>query len=267
MRIGTQLYIYHQYWAARGENPQNHFAETLDQVAAAGFEGIEGSLDDLRTHAAPFTAALAASGLALGSMYAGGNLHEELAADAQIQAVLELAPRARELGALGVTFNPQPRLEPRKSDDELQLQAANLDRLGAGLRDLGLTFQVHTHSPEMVDNAREFRSLLDLTHPDYVGLCLDTHWVYRGGGDVPALTRQYLDRILNLHVRQSHNGVWAEAFEPGDLDHDVIAAMLRGREFDGWVNVELARENGTPETRPLAESMKLSADYARQVFR
>ncbi|MBI2300637.1 MAG: TIM barrel protein [Armatimonadetes bacterium] len=217
MRIGTQLYIYHQYWAARGEDPQNHFAETLDEVAGAGLDGVEGSLEFLRTHDEPFSAALAAAGLALGSMYAGGNLHEEIAADATIQAILELAPRARELGALGITFNPQPRLEPRKSDAELQLQAANLDRLGAGLRDLDLTFQVHTHSPEMVDDAREFRSLLDLTHPDYVGLCLDTHWIYRGGGDVPATassTSTSASRTTGCGRRRSSRATWTTKGSP-----------------------------------------------------
>lgn len=267
MRIGTQLYVYHQYWAERGEQLADHLPETLAEVRAAGLEGFEGSLDLLGTHEEAFAAALAGSGLVLCSLYAGGNLHDEAAAAETIAKVLELAPRGRALGAAAITFNPQPRLEPRKTDAELARQARGLEALGAELRRLGLALNVHTHSPEMVDDAREFRSLLDLTDPALVGLCLDTHWVYRGGGDVPVLTRRYLDRIGSLHVRQSHGGVWAETFGDGDLDHRPIAEMLRERGYDGWVNIELAWEHGTPHTRPLVECLTDSAVYAREVFR
>ena len=266
MQYGTQLYVYHQHWTNQGTTLPDQLAETLGQVRAAGLDGFEASLDLLETHEQLLITALGETGLALASMYAGGGLHTDALAKETIPKILALAPRAKALGAAGITVNPQPRLDPRKTAAELARQAAGLDELGRCLGDLGLALNIHTHSPEMVDDAREFRSLLDLTNPEWVGLCLDTHWVYRGDGDVPALTKQYLDRIGTLHVRQSHDGVWAETFCEGDLDHTVIASLLAERGYDGWVLVELAWEQGTPHTRPLVDNLRLSADYARQVF-
>lgn len=266
MRIGSQTYIFMQHYARAGLRLEDHYTEALEQLAGAGFEGCELMLDHLADHQPAMAGALRDSGLALAGVYAGGNLHEPAAAEATIARVLGLAPRAAELGAAGVSFNGQPRVEPRKSDAELRRQADGLNALGEQLGRLGLALWVHTHDAEMVDQAREFRSLLDLTDPARVGLCLDTHWVHRGGGDMLALAGEYADRIGTLHVRQSQGGVWDEVFGPGDLAHEPLADLLRARGWAGWVLVELALEPGTPLERPLQLRLALSCGYARGLF-
>jgi sugar phosphate isomerase/epimerase len=124
---------------------------------------------------------------------------------------------------------------------------------------------LHNHAPEMRDDGRELRSNLDHTDPALVGFCADTHWIYRGGDPLEYLER-YGDRLGSLHLRNSVAGVWSETLDDGDLDHRAIAAKLAAARFDGPLIVELAIEEGTPQTRPLVENMRLSRAYLREVF-
>lgn len=265
MRIGTQLFVFHQTWHKQGGMVQ-HWDEVFADAAAAGVDGVEANLLHLDEHEATLRRLLDQHHLALSSVFASGNLHEEERAEATIAEVMRLAPRAKAMGAEAISFNSAPRKEPRKTDLELRRQADGLNELGRQLKAIGLDLNIHTHDPEMLDDAREFCSQMDLTDPALVGMCMDTHWVYRGGGDVLALAKRYANRINSLHVRQSENGVWAETFGPGDLDYPALVLVLKDAGFDGWVIVELALEEGTPSTQPLVESMRQSVEYARSVF-
>jgi inosose dehydratase len=125
---------------------------------------------------------------------------------------------------------------------------------------------LHNHAPEMRDEGRELRSNLDRTDPALVGFCADTHWIYRGGGDLLEYLERYGDRLGSLHLRNSVAGVWSETLGDGDLDHRAIAAKLAAARFDGPLIVELAIEEGTPQTRSLVENMRISRAYLREVF-
>jgi inosose dehydratase len=138
--------------------------------------------------------------------------------------------------------------------------------VGAALRERGLGLWLHNHDPEMREDGRELRSNLDLTDSALVGFCADTHWIYRGGGDVMAYLDEYGSRVRSLHLRNSQGGVWSETLGDGDLDFRAIAAKLAALRFDGPLIVELALETGTPQTRPLVESARLSREYVRAVF-
>jgi inosose dehydratase len=118
--------------------------------------------------------------------------------------------------------------------------------------------------------AREFHHMLLGTDPAYVGLCLDAHWIYRGAeNSLVALTdiiNLYADRIKLLHLRQSHNGVWSETCETGDIDYARIATILRARGVRPLLVLEQALELGTPSTLGAVAAYQRSRSYIAQVF-
>ena len=73
-------------------------------------------------------------------------------------------------------------------------------------------------------------------------------------------------RLVELHVRNSKQGVWMEDFGPGDVDYEKVAAYLRGIRFHGYLVVELAYEKGTQTTRSLDEDLRVSREYTEKVF-
>lgn len=115
----------------------------------------------------------------------------------------------------------------------------------------------------MTENAREWRHLFKNTG---VSFCIDTHWVLRGGQDPMSIVREAGQRLASLHLRNSRNNVWTESFGDGDIDHQELAAYLKEIQYQGYLVIELAYQNETSITRPLEENLRLSRQYAEQVF-
>jgi inosose dehydratase len=267
MVAATQLYVWSQVYHRQGKDLEAGLGDIFDEVAAAGYQGVEGQLSFSATpeKAKRLRALLDAHGLSLTSLYSGGCYYDEARARQSLAELLPLAERAVEIGCPAICMNPDVKRE-RKTDDELRLQAEWLNQVGSSLRGLGLKVWLHNHDPEMREDGRELRSNLDRTDPGLVGFCADTHWIYRGDGNVFDYLDRYGARLGSLHLRNSTGGVWSETLGDGDLDHRAIAARLAALKFDGPLIVELAIEPGTPQTRPLVENMRLSREYLREVF-
>jgi inosose dehydratase len=92
------------------------------------------------------------------------------------------------------------------------------------------------------------------------------HWAYRGGQEVMPFLRETGHRLVELHLRNSKQGVWMEDFGPGDLDYQPVADYLHEIKYDGYLVVELAYEKGTQVTRSLDEDLRLSRLYTLKVF-
>jgi inosose dehydratase len=125
---------------------------------------------------------------------------------------------------------------------------------------------VHHHTPELADNAREWRFQLQHTDPQLVFCCVDVNWAVRGGQEPVAFLREAGNRLASLHLRNNQEGAWTEDFGAGDIDYSKIADYLKEIGFSGYLVVELAYEKRTKITRPLEEDLRLSRLYAEQVF-
>ncbi len=183
----------------------------------------------------------------------------------ETSVILRRAWIAREHGLEVVVMNPDT-TGREKSDEELATQARSLDELGAKLRELGLRLAIHTHDPEMRSGAREWYHILRNTRAENVSFCLDLHWVLRGGQDPLALLRAAGPRIIDLHLRNSRDGVWLEDFGAGDIDHAKVAEVLGEIRYRGTYTVELAYEGKTARTRTLEENLKRSLEFVRTVM-
>lgn len=263
--VAAQVYVWTQYLRKENKSLADGLESILAGTKAAGYDNVELISSFFAPELAGRTLErLKAHGLGLPIVYHGGPLHEPAGADKTIAETLQLADRIRPAGTRIINANPSPKpRKEQKTDSELDFQARAVNRLSRELRKKGFRLILHHHDPEMAEGAREWRHLL--RHTD-AGLCLDTMWIARGGQNVMEIVRQAGDRLVSLHLRNMQNGVCTEAFGDGDIDYRGLAAYLRGRNFRGWLVVELFHEEGTAVTRALEENLRLSRRYAQEVF-
>lgn len=267
-RLSVEGYIFQQY-AARQKKPLSGVIdEVIPFAREAGFKNIELNQEffagDLRDRVIQL---LRSNHLSMPSVYVGGTLHEAKLADAAIQRALEIAEICRPFGCEAVVTNPSPKpAGAAKTDGELRIETESLNRMGRALLEKGFQLRVHHHTPEMMNNAREWRYILNNTDRRYATLCIDIDWVHQGGQDPLALLREAGQRVSEIHVRNSKDKLWLEAVEDGDVDYKQVAKYFADAGIYPLIVVELAYRENTVVTRPLVDDLKRSRLYTERVF-
>lgn len=271
--VSTNTYPWGTFARREGRTYPPHADALLADIAASGIAGYEPAARS----AAEFdglAARLRAHGLEMRSLYVNSTLHDDAQAERSRAEVVAIARRARELGAGIIVTNPSPIRwggPENKSDAQLRVQAQALDALGAELRQLGMTLAYHNHDIELRHGGREFHHMLTATDPRNVKLCLDAHWVFRGCGNSQVAlfdaVEHYGARIVELHLRQSREGVWTEVFTAeGDIDYRRLRDWLQGRGLSPLLVLEQAVEKGSASTVAGVEAHRRSADHVRALF-
>ena len=133
-----------------------------------------------------------------------------------------------------------------------------------------MTLAYHNHDPELRLAARELHHMLASTNPEYVKFCLDSHWIYRGSGNSNIalfdIVELYGDRIVELHVRQSRDGIWTETLGEGDIDYARLVRVLNEKGIQPLVTVEQAVESESPKTMDSLAAHIISHAKAREIF-
>jgi inosose dehydratase len=270
-RLLAQAFVFQQ----EAEKDKRSLAEAAGHIfrtiSQAGYHGVEITDSFFSRGARQATiASLKENNLALPIVYTGLVLHREGGEVRQkaLSQVAALADLVQPLGALAINTNPQPlRDGAAKTDEELARQAEGLNAVGTLLAGRGMKLLVHHHEPEMRNGAREWRHILKNTEPGKVSLCIDVDWVHQGRQDPLALLAEAGPRIGSLHLRNSRDRVWLEAFSAGDVDYPAVAAQLKKSHLTPYLVVELAYANETATSKPLGEDMRLSRVYAEKTFR
>jgi len=268
-KLSVQIYVWIQQFQSQKRTIAEGLEEALAAIRGAGYRQVELMSDffqpDLR---AKTLSLLKKEQLEIPTLYAGSTLHEAAEGEKSIAAITRTAKELKKAGLQWIVTNPSPKSHgERKTDPELDLQARNLNRLGAALHKQGVRLMVHHHTPELVDNAREWRFQLQHTDPRLVSCCVDVDWAVRGGQEPLAFLREVGNRLASLHLRNDQQGVWMEDFGAGDIAYSKITDYLEESGFSGYLVVELAYEKGTKITRSLEEDLRLSRLYAEKVFR
>lgn len=268
MHVASQVYVWMQHYERAGEPFETHLHEVFNAIAEAGYSAIEMFMRHVITdeQAECVNALLERHKLQLVSVYHGGVMHLRDAQMRTIDEVMQVAEHLRAMGCEAVTFNPSPKQDGEKTDAELQVQAEGLSVLGKELQAVDMKLAVHHHAWEICNGARELRTMMSLTDPHLVRLCLDLHWVLRGGEQPLVLLDEFMQRLQSLHMRNTCNGVTMEALNDGDIDYRAVADRLRCAEFDGWLIVELLYEEDTQVTKSIADNLRISREYVRDVF-
>jgi inosose dehydratase len=268
-RMSVEGYIFQQYLAGKKEKLADGLEEIFAIAHGAGFHNIELNngffTPELRDRVVEL---IQSNGLSMPSVYVGGAMHEESVANATTANSLEIARLCRKVGCRAVVGDPSPKQAgAEKTDAELAVQAAMLNKLGKALAAEGFQLWVHNHDAEMKDNAREWWSNLKQTDPAHVWMCIDLDWVHQGDQDPLTLLRAAGKRVACLHLRNSTNKLWNESLGDGDIDYRQIAAYLKTAHLEPLLMVELAYRPNTVVTRPLQEDLKLSREYTEEIFK
>lgn len=267
-KLAAQVYVWTQHFNQRKIPLADGIEEIFATTRKAGFTRLELVSQFVRPDLFDRTARLLKKHrLELPIVYNGGPFHDPSLAGKTMDDMLEAARAARKLGAAYLNTNPNPKPgRARKTDQELETQAALVNKLGAAVRQEGLRLILHHHDPEMKEDARELRHLVNNTDPKLAGFCIDLDWVIRGGHQFAPILELVGTRAESFHLRNARGGVWTESLADGEYDFASVRRHLEKIGFRGYLTVELAVEKATRVTRSLEENLRLSREYAVKVF-
>jgi sugar phosphate isomerase/epimerase len=165
--------------------------------------------------------------------------------------------------------------------EDLQLMAKTFNELGKRISAEGLKFAVHPHLWTQLQVRNEIDRVMELTDPKHVFLVVDTGHITMAGIDPVELTRAYVSRIAEFHMKDTrpvdrggHKGpepqregytdkgkrIFLE-LGSGGVDFPGILAILKKNNWDGWLTVELDSTDTTPK-----ESATKSKKYLEDVL-
>ena len=266
--LAVEGYIFQQY----AQTQKKPLGDVLDQVLpmakAAGFRNVELSppffAPDIRDR---ILTILRSQKLLMPSLYVGGALHEEKSANETIATALQFGSLCVPFGCHAIVNNPDPKPgNVPKTDAELQVEADSLNRMGKTLAQHGFELRVHHHTPQLENNAKEWRHILRHTDPEYVHICVDVDWAYESGFEPLPFLKEVGKRLREIHVRSAKNKLWLEDLEDSDIDYRQVAEYLKQQQLAPLIVVELAYRPNTLVTRPLQEDLRLSRLYAELIF-
>jgi len=143
------------------------------------------------------------------------------------------------------------------SDKQWLTFAEGAERVAQAVKDsYGMRTVFHHHCGGYVETPEEVAKLMELTHPEILGLCLDMgHYAFGGGDPVEALEKYY-PRIWHVHFKDFdpkvgqdakankydyfksvEEGVFCELGK-GNVKFQNIVRVLLKKGFNGWIVVE-----------------------------
>jgi inosose dehydratase len=272
IHLACNQYPWSVFYARDNRNFNQELDKGLSEVATSQFDGYE-PLANNPQELDQLGPLLKKHSLEIRSLYVNSVLHERDKAQESIESVLAIARKAKEIGTKIIVTNPSPIQwggPENKDDAQLRVQASAIEKLGRQLKAMGLTLAYHNHDIELRNAAREFHHMMASTDPEYVTLCLDAHWIYRGAGNSSValfdVLKLYGPRITELHLRQSKDNIWTESFGEGDIDYPALAKHLLDIGVRPHIVMEQAVETSTPKTMSTIEAFRKSSQYARTVF-
>ncbi|OUT98756.1 MAG: hypothetical protein CBB92_06500 [Flammeovirgaceae bacterium TMED32] len=271
-KIYLQEYPWRTFIEREGMDWHDHPIKYYQQLMFSVFKKLEPVIDSFE-YFEEMRSSVDWTCFDIGSVYLNAILHEQKNLNQRIDQVKEIVKFYAKLGAKIIVINPSPISWDEavdKTDDELNTQVKALNMLSKSFAEMGLLLAYHNHDAEMRNNGRELHWMMQKTNPQYVRFCLDCHWIFRGSGNNPKelfrIIDLYADRIVELHLRQSSDGIWTEAFKEGDIDYQKVARLLKSRNLKPRLVLEQAVEEDTPHTMSIEESNRLGIQYASKIF-
>jgi inosose dehydratase len=245
IRVGCQTYT----WEMLGPAWKGKVTDILDQVAGAGYAGIEITntmIGEFSGRPQAFAEELAGRRLELAAFaYATTGFTDRARREEDLAGARKAIDFVRHF--------PQPRLglggaasSSAKRSKELLDRAIEfyheVGRLGV---EAGVSVNVHPHSHfgSLLETAEEYTYMMDRLDPRWLSFGPDTGHIIRGGQDALACLGTYIGRISHLHLKDvTAEGTWAGLGE-GVCDFRSILGLLESAGYDGWVVAEEESED------------------------
>lgn len=284
------------------DQPMPGYAQVLDEMALAGYAGTElgdwGFMPtdphalrlELATRNLMMVGGFVPVALADPDSHAGG----EAAALRTASLLAKCAERDARSGAPFIVLAGDNgtnatrrsfagRIQPEHGLSEAQWRtfAEGAQRIAQAVRDkTGLRTVFHHHCAGFVETPAEIATLLRLTDPELIGLCLDTgHYAY-GGGDALDGLKRHGERVWHVHFKDCDARVAAQArtegweylkalrnrifceLGRGEIDFVAVLQELVQRGYEGWIVVE---DEVVPGTGTPLESAQHDRDFLRSI--
>jgi len=272
LHISCNSYPWLTFYARAGKEWMSDPDACMREYAATGLQGYEPGATSAQEIQA-LGPLLKKYALEMRSVYVGTTLHQAETGQQSIDTTLQIALAAKALGTKIIVTNPSPIRwgSPEDKDDAaLNIQAANLEKLGSLLKAQGMTLAYHNHDIELRQGAREFHHMLSYTDPKLVSFCLDVHWIYRGTGNSQValfdVVNMYGKRIVELHIRQSTAHVWSEVFGMGDIDYTRLVSALVRLKVKPHLVLEQCVEDNSPHTTDVVTAHRQGLKVAQELF-
>jgi inosose dehydratase len=270
--ISSNVYNWFTFYKRDGKDWGKDWDACINEYSQCGLTAIEPSFSTLSDVKA-LLPVLDKYKISIPSVYANSVLHKKEDGKKSIETILSIAEVIKNHGTKILVTNPTPITwggDQLKTDGELSIQLENLEALGKQLKKFDITLAYHAHATEMMGGAKEFHHMLLNTSKENVSFCFDVHWVYRGSQDsalaVYDVMKMYGDRIVELHLRQSVNGVWSETFGPGDIDYNKIAMALKKLQLRPHLVIEQCIEDKTVVNINVVEAHKRNLIAVKKIF-
>ena len=249
------------------------YIQVLDEMAETGYAGTElGDWGFMPTDPAQLQQAIHARGLTLLGAFVPVMLKDPSAHTAGVEAAVRTARLLAEAegstpfivladdnGKIPERTHNAGRIQPEHglSEAEWQIAAEGTEKVALAVKaKTGLRTVFHHHCAGYVETPAEIDTLLRLTDPGLLGLCLDTGHYRFGGGDPLACLRQNFSRIWHVHFKDCQpevaarsrregwdyftsvrNGIFCELGQ-GEIDFTAFKAGLEKLGYDGWIVIE-----------------------------
>ena len=210
----------------------------------------------------------------------GGEGRDRLIADMEACARDFLQP----LGVDHWKNNMGPRPPGGPSEDQLKALADTANEIGHRTLKFGVKLSLHAHMWGPMEREHDFRTVMELTDPNYVYLILDTGHNVLGGMDVVKMTDEFFPRITEFHLKdtfpqwrgnkagptqQMHKqkSVYASVGQGGGVDFPGVFAVMRKRHFKGWAVFDIDAPRPGDGTGSVDDNIAASIRYMRDVLK
>ncbi len=272
--ISSNSYNWQTFFKREGKVWGEHLEEDLAMYSKTGLKAYEPSIENSK-HADEIIAVLKKHDIKMPSIYVNSLLHLESEAPKSIDNILAIAQQVKKFGTKIIVTNPTPMKwgsANQKSDEQLIFQAKMLKKVGSLLKSQGISLAYHTHDMELKGGAREFHHMMQNVEPEFMSFCMDVHWIYRGSDNsqlpIFDLIKMYGNRIIELHIRQSKDGIWQEVFSAeGDIDYNRLVFELNKNKIKPHLVIEQCLEKGSPNTMDVVKAHRIDLQEIKNTFK
>src|SRR6266571_819993 len=239
--------------------PQN-FIRSIDEASSAGYHRIEtfwNYVERWAENPQGLKDELTKRNLTLETVSNGGRMRTDFVDPGQRDGVIEdhmkLVRFIHWFGCDHLKINIGGKHRPGDRTADYREMAKTFNELGKRVSDLGMKFGVHPHLGSALQTKQDTESIIEMTDPKLVHLIVDTGHTTMAGMDPVQLTRTYLPRIIEYHIKdvaaENKGGFHGELKEPynttaenriffelgrGGVDFPAIQKILDDHRWKGW---------------------------------
>ena len=253
IRIGCQSITW-------GEDQNKRFPEVFAQIANVGYQGVELGFRRVRnTPPSELKGMLKDNNLVLLGLHIGGNLENPAQADSEkriIDEVLEYLSNCDTelLMFSGLEYN---------DDEQFNEDLDRLNRIAELCHKSGVNLLYHNHHWEFHNGEYTITELLKRMN-EYMGLCPDIGWFFKGGKEPIGFLEEYRERIKNVHFKDFATKIPKTdtvCLGDGVVPLAETAEFIKKNMTDIWVVAEQDFTDMAPE-----KAAKRNAEFLEKCF-